>query len=112
MLVLPLVGQTTTTGQPESNADVQRFKSPLLYRFYRGADGLSHVEKIELNDFDQPDIISLLAGSGTPTIHRDKPTPPGTPLAFHPGSTRRYIFNLQGHADIEFSGGKDHFESR
>ena len=81
----------------------------VMYRFYGGTDGLSHVEKVELKNFDVHNAISLMAGSGTPTIHRDKPDPPGTVLSklpFHPAARRQYIFNLQGHVEIEFSGGE------
>jgi hypothetical protein len=81
----------------------------MMYRFYAGTDGLSHVEKIELKNFDVHNAVALMAGNGIPTIHRDKPDPPGTALSslpFHPAARRQYIFNLQGHAEIEFSGGE------
>lgn len=84
-------------------------KPIVMYRFYGGADGLSHVEKIELKNFDVHNAVSLMPGNGTPTIHRDKPDSPGTALSglpFHPAARRQYIFNLQGHVEIEFSGGE------
>lgn len=104
MFVLPLTGQTKNDAAP-----AQGPKPIMMYRFYEGTDGLSHVEKIELKDFDVHNAVSLMAGSGIPTIHRDKPDPPGTALSsmpFHPAARRQYIFNLQGHVEIEFSGGE------
>ena len=93
----------------KDTAAAKDLKPIMMYRFYEGTDGLSHVEKIELKNFDIHSAVSLMAGNGIPTIHRDKPDPPGTALSllpFHPAARRQYIFNLQGHAEIEFSGGE------
>src|SRR6202012_3768478 len=95
----------------QSNKSAAAAESPkpiMMYRFYAGTDGLSHVEKIELKNFDVHNAVALMAGNGIPTIHRAKPDAPGTALSslpFHPAARRQYIFNLQGHAQIEFSGG-------
>jgi len=99
----------TGTSAAQAAKDASAPQPVMLYRFYAGTDGLSHVEKIELKDFDVHNAISLMAGNGIPTIHRDKPSPPGTDLSklpFHPAARRQYIFNLQGRAEIEFSGGE------
>jgi hypothetical protein len=93
----------------QAQKDVPGPQPVMLYRFYAGTDGLSHVEKIELKDFDVHNAISLMAGNGIPTIHRDKPDPPATDISklpFHPAARRQYIFNLQGRVQIEFSGGE------
>lgn len=106
-------GIAHTQSQPaqaaKSTAAAEPPKPIMMYRFYAGTDGLSHVEKIELKNFDVHNAVALMAGNGIPTIHRDKPDPPGTALSslpFHPAARRQYIFNLQGHAEIEFSGGE------
>jgi hypothetical protein len=107
MFVLTSAGQTKN----DDVAGAQGRTPVMMYRFYEGTDGLSHVEKIEVN-FDEhkgsDDIAKLMAVSGA-QIRRTKPSPPGTvfsALPFHPGSHRQYIFNLSGHEEIEFSGGE------
>ena len=106
MLVLTSAAQTkndTTAPAPDK-------KPVMMYRFYQGTDGLSHVEKIEVNfDGHSPsdDIASLMAVSKV-EIRRTKAAPPGTVFSgpFHPGSRRQYIVNISGHEEIEFSGGE------
>jgi hypothetical protein len=98
------------SGQTQSDSDAvgaQGRKPVMMYRFYEGKDGLSHVEKIELKNFDEHDVAKLMAVSGA-EIHRMKPSAPGTVLSgpFHPESQRLYVFNLFGHERMEFSGGE------
>ena len=35
-------------------------KQVMMYRFYTGKDGLSHVEKIEVKNFDQNNVANLM----------------------------------------------------
>jgi hypothetical protein len=102
MFVLILAGQT------QSDAVVAQGRKPvMMYRFYQGTDGLSHVEKIEVRNFNEHDIANLMAASGA-EIHRTKPSAPGAVFSgpFHPEPHRQYVFNLLGHEQIEFSGGE------
>ena len=102
MFVLILGGQT------QSDVVVAQGRKPvMMYRFYEGTDGLSHVESIEIKNFNEHDVANLMAVSGA-EIHRTKPSAPGTVLSgpFHPGPHRQYIFDLLGHEQIEFSGGE------
>jgi hypothetical protein len=102
MFVLILGGQT------QSDVVVaQGHKPVMMYRFYEGADGLSHVEKIEVKNFDEHDVANLMPVSGA-EIHRAKPDGPGTDFSgpFHPGPRRQHIFNLVGREKVEFSGGE------
>ncbi len=101
----------TLAGQSKNDAVVSQGPKPVrMYRFYEGADGLSHVERIEVNFGEHKgldDIAKLMAVSGA-EIRRTKHSPPGTVISgpFHPGSHRQYIINISGHEDIEFSGGE------
>jgi hypothetical protein len=105
MFVLLLGGRT------QSDVVAAQERQPvMMYRFYEGTDGLSHVERIEVN-FDEAkgndDIAKLMAVSGA-QIRRTKHSPPGAVFSgpFHPGSHRQYILNISGHEEIEFSGGE------
>lgn len=103
MLVLTSSGQTKTDAARTAGS-----KPVMMYRFYEGTDGLSHVEKIAIN-FDQhvaaDDVASLMAISGA-QIHRTKPSPGGTFGPFHPAGRRQYIINISGHEEIELSSGE------
>ena len=95
-------------GQMGSDAvDAQGRKPVTMYRFYTGKDGLSHVEKIEVKNFDGHDVANLMDTTTGATLRRSKPDPPGADFgAFHPGPRRQYIFELAGREEVEFSGGE------
>jgi hypothetical protein len=96
------------SGQTQSDVVVAQGRKPvMMYRFYEGIDGLSHVEKIEVKNFDDHDVANLMAVRGA-EIRRTKPGAPGAVFSgpFHPEPLRQYVFNLLGHAQIEFSGGE------
>lgn len=110
-IAVVMVGMFVLISAGQTKNDVvatQGLKPIVMYRFYEGTDGLSHVEKIELKNFNDHDAVSLMAGCGTPQVHRTKPSPPGAVFSgpFHPAAHRQYIFNLQGHEEVEFSGGE------
>jgi hypothetical protein len=94
-------------GQTRNNAVAAQERKPVvMYRFYTGKDGLSHVEKIEVKNFDH-NVADLLETTTGATLRRSKPEAPGADFgAFHPGPRRQYIFNLAGHEEVEFSGGE------
>jgi len=82
-------------------------KPVTMYRFYTGKDGLSHVEKLEVKNFDQNNVANLMTTTTGSTLRRSKPDAPGADFgAFHPGPSRQYIFDLAGHEEVEFSGGE------
>jgi len=95
-------------GQTKNDTVVAQGQKPVkMYRFYTGKDGLSHVEKIEVNNFDEHNVANLMNTTTGATLHRSKPDPPGADFgAFHPGPRRQYIFNLAGREEVEFSGGE------
>ena len=103
VFILILSGKTHIDGDAVA---AQERKPVMMYRFYEGKDRLSHVEKIELKNFNEHDVASLMAVSGA-EIHRMKPSA-STDFSgpFHPESERLYVFNLLGHERIEFSGGE------
>ena len=85
----------------------QGSKPVTMYRFYTDRVGLSHVEKIEVNNFDQKNVANLMETTTGATLRRSKPDAPGADFgAFHPGPRRQYIFDLAGHEEVEFSGGE------
>jgi len=85
----------------------QAGKPVMMYRFYTGKDGLSHVEKIAVMDFDPNNVANLMETTTGATLRRSKPDAPGSDFgAFHPGPRRQYIFDLAGHEEVEFSGGE------
>jgi hypothetical protein len=82
-------------------------KPVTMYRFYTGKDGLSHVEKIEVKNFDQNNVANLMETTTGATLRTSKPDASGADFgAFHPGPRRQYIFDLAGHEEVEFSGGE------
>jgi hypothetical protein len=82
-------------------------KPVMMYRFYTGKDGLSHVEKIEVTNFDPNNVANLMETTTGATLRRSKPDAPGADFgAFHPGPRRQYIFDLAGREEVEFSGGE------
>lgn len=101
LFVLILAGRT------QNDAVVAQDRKPIMmYRFYGGLDGLSHVERIELKNFNDANAAELMPVKGA-AIHRSKPDAPGTVFSgpYHPEGLRQYVINLAGHAQIEFSGG-------
>jgi hypothetical protein len=80
----------------------QQHKAVYVYRFYTGADNLSHVEKIEVKFAQNPgDIFKMMAVTGA-ELHRGKA---GRKLDWHPGPRRQYVIDLAGHKEIEVAGG-------
>jgi hypothetical protein len=96
------------SGQTRNDAVVAQGRKPVtMYRFYEGKDGLSHVERIEVKNFSDRDVASLMATTTGAELHRGKPDAPGADFgAYHPGPRRQYIFDLFGHEEVEFSGGE------
>ena len=91
---------------PKNVVSAQARTPVTMYRFYSGKDGLAHVEKIEVKNFDSKGVASLLATTTGAEIHTSKPDAPGADFGpYHVGPRRQYIFNLAGHEEIEFSGG-------
>jgi hypothetical protein len=88
-------------------AAAQERKPVMMYRFYTGKDGLSHVEKIEVKNLDKNNTANLMETTTGATLRQTKPDAPGADFgAFHPGPRRQYIFDLAGHEEVEFSGGE------
>ena len=80
MFVLILGGQT------QSDVVVAQGRKPvMMYRFYEGTDGLSHVESIEIKNFNEHDVANLMAVTGA-EIHRTKPSAPACGRAARPAS--------------------------
>jgi len=69
----------------------------MMQRIYTGADGLSHVEKIELNE---QSVLEQVIGM------RVRVSPPGRFSDYHVGPGRRYIINLTGGGQLEVADGK------
>src|SRR5580704_17406461 len=85
----------------------QGAKPVMMYRFYTAKDGLSHVVKIDVMNFDQNNVANLMETTTGPVLRRSKPDAPGAHFgAFHPGPHRQDIFDLSGHEEVEFSGGE------
>ena len=95
-------------GQTKNRAVIAQERKPVtMYRFYTGKDGLSHVEKIEVKNFDAHGVANLLDTTTGSTLRRSKPDAPGADFgAFHSGPRRQYIFDLAGHEEVEFSSGE------
>ena len=80
----------------------------MMYRFYMGKDGLSHVEKVEVKSFDQNNIATLMETTTGATFAAQKPDAPGADLERSIRDlARQYIFDLAGHEVVEFSGGRE-----
>lgn len=109
-IAVVIVGMCLLTFCGETRNDAvaaQVGKRVTMYRFYTGKDGLSHVEKIEVKNFDKNNVASLMETTAGATLRLSKPDPPGADFgAFHPGPRRQYIFDLAGHEEVEFSGGE------
>jgi hypothetical protein len=72
-------------------------KPVMMQRVYTGADGLSHVESIELN---AQSVLEKVMGA------RVNVSQPGTFSDYHVGPERRYIFNLTGGGQLQVAEGK------
>ena len=92
-----------STGRTQSDVVVAQERKPvMMYRFYDGPDGLSHVEKIEAKFTQNPgEIFKMMTVTGA-EIHRGKA---GRSLDWHPGGRRQYVIDLAGHKEIEVAGG-------
>src|SRR5260370_35451318 len=105
------VGMCFLMFRGETRNDVvaaQGSKPVTMYRFYTGKDGLSHVEKIEVKNFDPKNIANLMETTTGATLRRSKPDAPGADFgASHPGPRRHYIFDLPGNEEVQVSGGED-----
>ena len=90
------------SSRPTQNDGVaaQGRKPVYMYRLYTGADGHSHIEKIEAK-FAENEISKLVAGTGA-ELHRSKP---GRSHDFHVAPQRQYIVNLGGQVELEVAGG-------
>ena len=78
-------------------AGAQGRKPVMMKRFYTGADGLSHVEEIELNAKSMMEKIkSVQVGVTQPGAFQD----------WHPGPERRYIISLTNGGQLEVAEGK------
>ena len=69
----------------------------MMQRVYTGADGLSHVEDIELN---AQSVLEKVTGA------RVSVSQPGRFSDFHVGPERRYIINLAGGGQLQVAEGK------
>src|SRR3984957_19762110 len=95
-------------GQTRNDVVAAQGDKPVaMYRFYTGKDGMSHMEKIEVTNFDPMNVANLMETATGATLRTSKPDAPGADFgAFHPGPRRQYIFNLAGREEVEFSGGE------
>ena len=90
--------------RPNDPVAAQSSKAVTMYRFYTGKDGLSHVEKIEVKNFDKNNVANLMDTTTGATLRRSKPDAPCADFGtFHPGPRRQYIFDLAGHEEVEES---------
>jgi hypothetical protein len=69
----------------------------MMQRVYTGADGLSHVENIELN---ARSVLEKVTGA------RVNVSQPGSFSDYHVGPERRYIINLTGGGQLQVAEGK------
>lgn len=69
----------------------------MMQRVYTGADGLSHVENIELN---AQSMLQQVVGA------RVSVSQPGSFSDYHVGPERRYIINLTGGGQLQLAEGK------
>ena len=69
----------------------------MMQRVYTGADGVSHVENIELN---ARSVLEKVTGA------RVSVSQPGTFSDNHVGPERRYIINLTGGGQLQVAEGK------
>jgi hypothetical protein len=69
----------------------------MMKRIYTGADGLSHVEDIELN---AQSVLEKVTGG------RVSVSQPGTFSDYHVGPERRYIINLTSGGQLQVAEGK------
>jgi len=75
----------------------QTYKPFMMKRIYTGADGLSHVEQVEL---DAQSVLQKVTGAVV------RVSQPGSFSDWHVGPTRRYIINLTGGGQLEVAEGK------
>ena len=75
----------------------QGHKATVMKRIYTGADGLSHVEDIELNANSMMEKVSSV---------EVRVNQPGRFNDWHVGPQRQYIINLSGAGQLEVAEGK------
>jgi len=75
----------------------QTYKPFMMKRIHTGADGLSHVEQVEL---DAQSVLQKVTGAVV------RVSQPGSFSDWHVGPTRRYIINLTGGGQLEVAEGK------
>jgi hypothetical protein len=97
-----------SSGPTQNDRVVAQGRKPVyIYRFYAGADGLTHVERQEATFSSHPelfaDVYKMMAITGA-ELHRSKPG--GANGEWHIGPQRQYIVNLAGHGEIEVAGGE------
>src|SRR5712664_3503239 len=64
-------------GQTRNDAVAAQGREPvMMYRFYTGKDGLSHVEEIEVKNFDQNNVANLMETTTGAMLRRAKPDAP------------------------------------
>jgi hypothetical protein len=103
-IALALAGMfVLISSRPTQNDGVaaQGRKPVYLYRLYTGADGHSHIQKIEAK-FAENEISQMMAVTRA-ELHRSKP---GRSHDFHVGPQRQYIVNLSGLVELEVAGGE------
>lgn len=70
-----------------------------IFRLYTGADGASHMEKLDLAS--HPELTELQSAKGV--VFRS--TPPGSFSDWHTAPRRQYIITLSGEAEIGLRDG-------
>ena len=81
----------------EAVVSAQTYEPFMMKRIYTGADGLSHVEQVEL---DAQSVLEEVTGAVV------RVSQPGSFSDWHVGPTRRYIINLTGGGQLEVAEGK------
>ena len=80
-------------GQRRNDAVAAQGRKPvMMYRFYTGKDGLSHVEKIEVKNFDQNNVADLMETTTGATLRRSKPDAPERGFRSVPSRTATAIY--------------------
>jgi quercetin dioxygenase-like cupin family protein len=75
----------------------QTYEPFMMKRIYTGADGLSHVEQVEL---DAQSVLERVTGAVV------RVSQPGSFSDWHNAPSRRYIINLTGGGQLEVAEGK------
>ena len=81
----------------EAVVSAQTYEPFMMKRIYTGADGLSHVEQVEL---DAQSVLEKVTGAVV------RVSQPGSFSDWHNAPSRRYIINLTGGGQLEVAEGK------